>query len=70
MTFLPALLEHDIVPVIPRCDGEGRPTVQFRCVAVEVAKAMKAAKLIYLWSQPEALSGEPLRQLAPTRPVS
>jgi amino-acid N-acetyltransferase len=50
-TMLQALLENDIVPVIPPlgCDGEGRTyRLNSDAVAVEVAKALKAAKLIYL----------------------
>src|SRR5439155_7926909 len=49
--MLNALLENDIVPVIPPlgCDGEGRTyRLNSDAVAVEVAKALKAAKLIYL----------------------
>src|SRR5712692_828822 len=48
-TMLAALLANDIVPVIPPlgCDGEGR-TYRLNSVAVEVAKALNAAKLIYL----------------------
>jgi amino-acid N-acetyltransferase len=49
--MLRALLEHDILPVIPPlgCDGEGRTyRLNSDAVAVEVAKALKAAKLIYL----------------------
>src|SRR5215831_3797602 len=46
-----ALLSNDIVPVIPPlgCDGEGRTyRLNSDAVAVEVAKALNAAKLIYL----------------------
>jgi amino-acid N-acetyltransferase len=49
--MLHALLENDIVPVIPPlgCDGEGRTyRLNSDAVAVEVANALKAAKLIYL----------------------
>jgi amino-acid N-acetyltransferase len=49
--LLGTLLEHDIVPVIPPlgCDGEGRTyRLNSDAVAVEVARALKAAKLIYL----------------------
>jgi amino-acid N-acetyltransferase len=50
-TLLNTLLDHDIVPVIPPlgCDGEGRTyRLNSDAVAVEVAKALNAAKLIYL----------------------
>jgi amino-acid N-acetyltransferase len=49
--MLSALLENDIVPVIPPlgCDGEGRTyRLNSDAVAVEVAKALNAAKLIYV----------------------
>jgi len=49
--MLDALLANDIVPVIPPlgCDGEGRTyRLNSDAVAVEVAKALNAAKLIYL----------------------
>jgi amino-acid N-acetyltransferase len=49
--LLNTLLEHDIVPVIPPLgtDGEGRTyRLNSDAVAVEVAKALSAAKLIYL----------------------
>src|SRR6516164_159090 len=49
--MLSALLTNDIVPVIPPlgCDGEGRTyRLNSDAVAVEVANALKAAKLIYL----------------------
>jgi amino-acid N-acetyltransferase len=49
--MLSALLANDIVPVIPPlgCDGEGRTyRINSDAVAVETAKALKAAKLIYL----------------------
>jgi amino-acid N-acetyltransferase len=48
---LRALLEHDIVPVIPPVgfDGEGHTyRLNSDAVAVEVALALRAAKLIYL----------------------
>jgi amino-acid N-acetyltransferase len=68
VSFFHALLEHDVVPVIPPlgCDGEGKTyRLNSDSVAVEVAKAMKAAKLIYLWTQPGVqCQGELLRQLA------
>ncbi len=47
------LLQNDIVPVIPPlgCDGEGQSyRLNSDAVAVEVARAVKATKLIYLTS--------------------
>jgi amino-acid N-acetyltransferase len=49
--MLQALLDHDIVPVIPPLgwDGEGHTyRLNSDAVAVEVAKALQAVKLIYL----------------------
>jgi amino-acid N-acetyltransferase len=49
--LLHALLDQDIVPVIPPlgCDGEGRSyRLNSDSVAVEVARALQAVKLIYL----------------------
>jgi amino-acid N-acetyltransferase len=49
--FLRALLEHDVVPVIPPLgiDGEGNTyRLNSDAVAVEVARTLQAAKLIYL----------------------
>jgi amino-acid N-acetyltransferase len=49
--LLHALLKHDIVPVIPPvgCDGEGNSyRLNSDSVAVEVARALQAVKLIYL----------------------
>jgi amino-acid N-acetyltransferase len=49
--LLHALLDQDIVPVIPPlgCDGEGRSyRLNSDGVAVEVARALEAVKLIYL----------------------
>ena len=49
--LLQALLENDIVPVIPPlgCDGEGNTyRLNSDAVAVEVARALQAVKLIYL----------------------
>jgi amino-acid N-acetyltransferase len=49
--LLEALLEQDIVPVIPPlgCDGEGHTfRLNSDAVAMEVARALRAAKLIYL----------------------
>ncbi len=74
ISFLKSLLEHDIVPVIPPlgCDGEGHTyRLNSDAVAVEVAKALGAVKLIYLTPQAGVLlrradaaeAGELLRQL-------
>jgi amino-acid N-acetyltransferase len=49
--LLQSLLEHDIIPVIPPigCDGVGRSyRLNSDAVAVEVAKTLRAVKLIYL----------------------
>jgi amino-acid N-acetyltransferase len=49
--LLRGLLRHDIVPVIPPlgCDGEGNTwRLNSDAVAVEVARALEAVKLIYL----------------------
>jgi amino-acid N-acetyltransferase len=49
--LLQALLEKDIVPIIPPlgCDGEGKSyRLNSDSVAVEVARALRAVKLIYL----------------------
>jgi amino-acid N-acetyltransferase len=71
--FLQALLEHDIIPVIPPlgCDGEGSTfRLNSDAVAVDVARALKAVKLIYLCTSPGITlrrgdgSGEVLRQLS------
>jgi amino-acid N-acetyltransferase len=51
VALLLALLERDIVPVLPPigCDGEGRSyRLNSDTVAVEVARALQAVKLIYL----------------------
>lgn len=65
---LEALLENDIVPVIPPlgCDGEGTTyRLNSDAVAVEVARALQAVKLIYLSSHEFIQRGEtPLRQLS------
>jgi amino-acid N-acetyltransferase len=53
-TLLRALLERDIVPVIPPlgCDGEAHTyRLNSDAVAVEVARALGAVKLIYLTTQ-------------------
>jgi amino-acid N-acetyltransferase len=49
--LLKGLLQHDVVPVIPPlgCDGEGNTfRLNSDAVAVEVARALGAVKLIYL----------------------
>jgi amino-acid N-acetyltransferase len=48
------LLEHDIIPVIPPvgCDGAGNSyRLNSDAVAVEVAKALRAVKLVYLTTE-------------------
>jgi amino-acid N-acetyltransferase len=50
-TLLRALLDQDIVPVVPPigCDGEGHSyRLNSDTVAVEVARALQAVKLVYL----------------------
>lgn len=50
-SMLKSLLDHDIIPVIPPLgwDGEGHTyRLNSDAVAVEIAKAMQAVKLIYL----------------------
>ena len=50
-TLLHGLLRHDILPVIPPlgCDGEGNTwRLNSDAVAVEVARALEAVKLIYI----------------------
>jgi amino-acid N-acetyltransferase len=68
VAMLQALLEHDIVPVIPPlgCDGEGRTyRLNSDAVAVEVALALRAVKLIYLSAGGIVRRGEEeLRQLS------
>jgi amino-acid N-acetyltransferase len=65
--LLGSLLENDVVPVIPPlgCDGEGHTyRLNSDAVAVEVAKALRAAKLIYLTAHAGVLfQGTLLRQL-------
>ncbi|PYQ23996.1 MAG: amino-acid N-acetyltransferase [Acidobacteria bacterium] len=67
VVLLQALLERDIVPVIPPlgCDGEGNTyRLNSDAVAVEVARALHAVKLIYLTNYPGIeCGGELLRQL-------
>jgi amino-acid N-acetyltransferase len=70
---LRALLEHDIIPVIPPlgCDGEGSTfRLNSDAVAVEVALSLQAVKLIYLSTfagitlhRPDRPAGELLRQV-------
>src|SRR5262249_32039944 len=66
--LLQALLEHDIIPVIPPvgCDGEGHSyRLNSDAVAVEVARALRAVKLIYLTTSEGVRRGdELLRQLS------
>ncbi len=68
MVQLQALLENDIVPVISPlgCDGEGTSyRLNSDAVAVEVARALQAVKLIYLSSHEFLRCGNsPLRQLS------
>ncbi len=56
--FLRSLLDNDIIPVIAPlgCDGEGSTyRLNSDAVAVEVAKALQAVKLIYLSTMPGIL---------------
>jgi amino-acid N-acetyltransferase len=66
--LLKALLDHDVIPVIPPlgCDGEGKSyRLNSDAVAVEVAKSLNAVKLIYLTTIPGIQHGEDFhRQLA------
>ncbi len=66
--LLQALLDQDIVPVIPPLgwDGEGRTyRLNSDAVAVEVARALRAVKLIYLTTGTGICCGdELLRQLS------
>jgi amino-acid N-acetyltransferase len=51
---LQILLEHDIIPVVPPlgCDGAGNSyRLNSDAVAVEVAKALRAVKLVYLTTE-------------------
>ncbi|CAN5371600.1 amino-acid N-acetyltransferase [soil metagenome] len=55
------LLEHDIIPVIPPlgCDGVGHSyRLNSDAVAVEVAKTLRAVKLIYLSTETGIKSGK------------
>ena len=52
--LLHSLLEHDIIPVIPPigCDGVGRSyRLNSDSVAVEIAKTLRAVKLVYLCTE-------------------
>jgi len=54
VAFLQTLLEHDIIPVIPPlgCDGAGNSyRLNSDGVAVEVAKALRAIKLVFLTTE-------------------
>jgi amino-acid N-acetyltransferase len=65
---LQALLDHDIVPVIAPlgCDGEGHTyRLNSDAVAVEVAKTLRAVKLIFITGSEGVRRGEELlRQLS------
>src|SRR6266446_2201809 len=61
--LLQSLLERDVVPVIPPlgCDGEGHSyRLNSDTVAVEVARALHAVKLIYLTTAEGIRCGEEL----------
>lgn len=66
--LLEALLERDIIPVIPPvgCDGEGNSyRINSDAVAVEVARSLHAVKLIYLTTFPGVRrQDELIRQLS------
>ena len=52
--LLHSLLDHDIIPVIPPlgCDGVGRSyRLNSDAVAVEIAKALRAVKLVFLCTE-------------------
>ena len=65
--MLKDLLEHEIIPVVPPLgfDGEGRTfRLNSDAVAVEIARAVEAVKLIYLSAhKPPKLEGRTLRTL-------
>jgi amino-acid N-acetyltransferase len=65
--LLQALLDNEVVPVIPPlgCDGEGHTyRLNSDAVAVEVARSLRAVKLIYLTTSAGVYRGtELLRQL-------
>jgi amino-acid N-acetyltransferase len=67
MGFLAAILEQDIIPIIPPLgiEGEGNTyRLNSDTVAVEVARSLRAVKLIYLSPSPGIrLGDELLRQL-------
>ncbi len=55
ISLLKALIDHDVIPVVPPlgCDGEGFTyRLNSDAVAMELAKALGAAKLIYLTTVP------------------
>src|SRR5438128_1144626 len=66
--LLDSLLERDIIPVVPPvgCDGEGGSyRINSDAVAVEIARALRAVKLIYLTTFPGIRNGDELiRQLS------
>ena len=69
VALLQSLLERDIVPVVPPLgfDGEGHTyRLNSDAVAVEVALALRAVKLIYLGPHPGVPVGatEPIRQVS------
>jgi amino-acid N-acetyltransferase len=60
--FLKALLDNEIIPVIPPlgCDGEGHTfRLNSDAVAVEIARALHAVKLIFLGSTPGVVVRRP-----------
>jgi amino-acid N-acetyltransferase len=65
---LQSLLAHDIIPVVPPlgCDGDGQTyRLNSDHVAVEVARALEAVKLMYLGCAPGIRRGDQLlRQLS------
>jgi amino-acid N-acetyltransferase len=67
IAMLKDLLDHEIIPVVPPLgfDGEGRTfRLNSDAVAVEVARAVEAVKLIYLSAhKPPKLDGRTLRTL-------
>src|SRR5262249_18840127 len=67
-TLLHALLDRDIIPVIPPlgCEGEGNTSrLNSDAVAVEVALALRAVKLIYLTPAEGIHRGEQLLRQIP-----
>jgi amino-acid N-acetyltransferase len=68
---LQALLERDIIPIIPPvgCDGEGNSyRLNSDAVAVEVARALQAVKLIYLTTF-EGIRVRPAETTEPATPL-